>query len=251
MKIRLEQMTAFEQAAIQNFKQRMIRHLQDSFPKHCQILGEERLKNVIDVGWGKAQSYDLIGENSIILFTDLMFLLGSSFDTDPQLQWAAAILSSENPQAESMRTQALYDKAIDYLDHVSGEQNEHIDAAQVRVREERLDDFAGSQATTLREDLLLRLRNVFPQKYEYVGEASLRKLIEQGVEEANNYGLTDGGGIAVYISLMYMLGAGFDRNPQFFWATEILNNEELQESTAKTDRLNSAAMNYLSLWCAG
>src|ERR1051325_7381008 len=199
MKIRSEQMTAFEQAAIQNFRQRMSRHLQEAFPKHCRILGEARLENMIDLGWKKAESYGLTGENSIILVTELMFLLGSSFDTDPQLQWAAEILSSENPQDESTRTQALYDKAIEYLDRVSGEQNEHIDAAQVRLRDEQPDNFAASDISTPGEDLLLRLRHLFPEKYGHVGEAWLQRLIEQGVEEANNYGITDGRGIAVYI----------------------------------------------------
>jgi hypothetical protein len=251
MKIRPEQMAAFEQSAIRNFEQRMMSHLQEAFPKHCQILGKERLKEMIGYGWERAKSHGLIGENSIILFTDLMFLLGRGFDTDPQLPWAAEILSKkEIPEDEGTRTQTLYDKAIDYLNRVSGEKNEHIDAAQARLSNEKPEDFADSAASTLPEQLLLRLNKVFPQKYEYVGEACLRKMIAQGVTEAGKYGISDRRGIAVYIGLMYMLGAGFDTNPQFSWAAEILNNRELAEPDAKVEHLYAAAMDYLSLWCA-
>jgi hypothetical protein len=226
----------------------MIDHLQQGFPKHCQILGGERLKETVSYGWERARSYGLNGENSIILYTDLIFLLGRSFDTDPQLPWAAEILAGK--EAPEDRTQTLYDQAIDYLDRVSGEHNEHIDAAQVRLANEKLEDLADGGASSLTEQLLLRLKRVFPQKYEYVGETSLQRMIQQGVREANNYGINGRRGFAIYIGLMFMLGAGFDHNPQFSWAAEILNDKELQESDAKGEKLYAAAMDYLSLWCS-
>src|SRR2546421_745613 len=134
MRIRADQMKAFEHAAARDFKLRMSQHLKQSFPKHCQILGEERLESVIDYGWARANSYGLVAENAIILFTELMFLLGRGFDTDPQLPWTTEILTKKEFPDEATRLQSLYDKAIVYLNRVSGKNNEHIDSAQARLR---------------------------------------------------------------------------------------------------------------------
>lgn len=250
MKIRAEQMEAFDKAAVRNFKLRMAQHLKESFPNHCQILGDEKLDGVIDYGWERAKSYGMWGENSVILFTDLMFLLGRGFDADPQLPWASKILNDKELADEETRTQTLYEKAIDYLNLVSGEKNEHIDAAQARIRDEKTEDFLAIATSTLPEQLLPRLKKIYPQKYEFVGEACLREMILAGMTNANNYGITDSRGLAVYIGLMYMLGAGFDADPLFSFAAEVLQNKAVLDQQVKTDRLYQEAMNYLSLWCA-
>lgn len=247
LKIRSEQMEALEQAAIRNFEQRLLQHLREYFPKHTKLMAEEQLKKVIHYGWERAQTYGLTAENSITLFTDLMFLLGRGFDTDPQLPWAAEILNKELSDEE--RTQTLYEKAIDYLNRVSGEKNEHIDAAQARIRDEKPEDLAQVPITLLPEQLLRRLKKVFPQKYDNVGEPALHEMIQQGMAAANQYEITNSRGLATYIGLMFMLGASFDTDPQFSWAREVLTDPSVGNEHERTERLYAAGLSYLDMWC--
>jgi hypothetical protein len=54
----------------------------------------------------------------------------------------------------------------------------------------------------------------------------------------------------MYVGMMYMLGSGFDRDPLFSWAHQVLNNGEEQDEAAGVERLHSEAINYLKQWCA-
>src|SRR5687767_9297821 len=95
LRIRSEQITVFAEAALRNFEDRMVAHLENFAPNHSKILSEDEMRVVIRHGIKKAEDHGFTSERSIRIYTELMLMLGSSFDTDPQLPWAAELLSDE------------------------------------------------------------------------------------------------------------------------------------------------------------
>src|SRR6266498_1125429 len=91
--IRKTQLDTLESAAMRAFEDRTYVHLQKYFPGHCMLLAEEQMRRVIQHGWMKAKSYDLTAECCARSYIEFMCLLGSGFDTDPLMPWAAEILN--------------------------------------------------------------------------------------------------------------------------------------------------------------
>lgn len=245
------QMATFEQAAIHNFENRLLEHLEEFFPRHCEILGEEQVRKVIRLGIERAEQYELVSERDLHLYVSLMFMLGSYFDQDLQLPWAARILKDENIIYANDRADQLYDRAMAFLNEAAGDENQYLENALRKVRE-----FPVSALTRSGEDkqlsfgdyVLKSLYALFPEKYEAVGDPAIRQMVRQGYQSARNYGLTGEAGIAIYIGLMFMLGSGFDRDPRYPWAEAILMDVALADPVKKGEALYRSAMAYLDQW---
>jgi hypothetical protein len=248
LKIRREQEAAMDEVAVRNFENRAIEHIRGAFPKHCSFLkGEEQQREVVRYGFERAKRYDLTTEENVLLFIDLMFLLGRSFDTDVQLPWASEILNDQVDQTG--KAGRLHTRAMEYLDRVSGPNNEFIDEAQRRIHKEKLDHLVGLSIENFESHLIMRLRIIFPQKCQYVGEDGLRRLIQQGVSSAQQYQIASLPGAAIYIALMFMLGVGFDTDPLFAWAANVLNDPEIHDEKTRVQSLYRAGIKYLEQWC--
>lgn len=139
MKIRQSQIWEFERADAPDVASRLAHHARESFPKHCEYLGQAGLEETVQYALRQGASHNLTHAASIQLFLDLMFLLGRGFDRDVQLPWVAQILNDNSIRDEPARMQALHLKATHYLNGVSGPNNEYIDAAQVRIGQESPD----------------------------------------------------------------------------------------------------------------
>lgn len=249
LKIRKNQIQSLERAAVEGFEVRTIEHLKESFPNHCQLLETSGTRKVFQIGSEKAVSYKITTESGIWLYLDLMFLLGSGFDEDLLLPWAAEILKDDEIKLESDKIERLHDRAMEYLDCVSGPNNEYIDEAQQRISRFQFDTLMPSSAAEFYEYVIRKLNYIFPQKCDYLGELNLRRFTLRGIESAKSYGFTDERGWVIYIGLMFMLGSSFDADPQFSWAKDILTDQNIADQSVKVERLYNAAMNYLSQWC--
>ncbi|MFC1712435.1 hypothetical protein ACFL6S_02135 [Candidatus Poribacteria bacterium] len=250
LEIRKEQMEVFEQAAVKNFEDRVIEHLEESFPKRCSALGEARVRGIIRYGWEQAKGYGLISERGVCLYVTLIFALGSGFDADPQLPWAAEALKDDNIEDEVARIDEIYDSAEDYFDNVAGDDNEYLDEALRRAREESSYDISEPEVESLENRIAGMLNNLFPEKYEYIGEDCVNGLIQLGIESTKRYDITSERGVAIYIGLMFILGSGFDNDPQFPWAEMILNDEAITDQTERVDGIYAAAVSALEQWPA-
>ena len=251
--IRETQMAAFEQAAIHNFENRMIEHLEKFFPKHCQLLGTEQVRKVIRLGLKQGERYDFVSERNVHLYVGLMFMLGSHFDQDPQLPWAANILADENITNPNTRADRLYDRAMAFLNQAVGKDNQYLERALLNARKLPVSTLSRSgddRQISFGDYMLKLLYALFPEKYEAVGDPNTRQLIRQGYQTARGYYLTGEQGIAVYVSLMFMLGSGFDSDPQYPWAATVLNDASLTDPAKKGDLLHQEAKAHLEKWLA-
>ncbi len=95
MKIRNEQIEAFNEARVSKFEQYMYDHLRKWIPGQCAELGEEAVRQRIHDGIDRAARYDVFGQRDLARFIDLMFVLGPRFDRDSRYPWARDILADD------------------------------------------------------------------------------------------------------------------------------------------------------------
>jgi hypothetical protein len=244
--IRKEQMQVFEEAAVRGFESRMVEHLKKEFPKQSEAMGDAAVREVVRRGREKAATYGFAGERSIRLYLQLMLTLGSGFDEDPQLPWAAEVLRKQDAGDETARIDALYQKVIEDANRTAGKKSEYLDRALRALPAEKLEGYAGSGAPSFEDYMLRRLSMLYREKAEAVGREALRVLIARGVEGARRTRMITEAGVVLYVFLMFFLGSGFESDPQFRWASEILKDETLGEPAKKAARLREAAMAYLA-----
>jgi hypothetical protein len=96
LKIRPEQMQAFQEAASHQFEEDIIGYLLEYWSRKCEQLGPVRLRESIRHGLRRAQAYGLTSQQDILRYINLMFLLGHDFDRDPRFFWAHSILNDPN-----------------------------------------------------------------------------------------------------------------------------------------------------------
>jgi hypothetical protein len=110
--LRAAHLRAFEQAALEQFEDRMAAHVREEFPEEWEGLGEATVRQHIGHGLAKAESYGITAEQDVCLYIDLVILLGPNFDTDPTMPWARAILRDPGRPDPSARMEHLYDVAV-------------------------------------------------------------------------------------------------------------------------------------------
>jgi hypothetical protein len=119
--IRMKQMNVFTDLSLKRYETSMVVHLNKYFSEECDALGEERTRHAIRYALKRAESYEIVSERDVCIYTDLMFAFGKDFDKDPQLPWAGTILNEESLKGEpSQRIDRLYDVARENIEHAQG-----------------------------------------------------------------------------------------------------------------------------------
>lgn len=242
LRIQKEQMAAFERESLLNFEEHVLRQVIAAHPVHHRILGETPLRAAVHLGFERAGRYGFRFARSLRTYVDLMFMLGSGFDTDPQLPWIAAVLADGARKDEAVRADLLFATANAYLMRVAGPSNEHLLGALARAR--TLPIPAGP---TLEVAPPL-LQILMPTKCEELGPEGIARLLQCGREAAARYGITAAGGVALYVMLMFILGAGFDQEPLAPWASAILTDRAIPDEHARAGKLHAAALSNLDAW---
>jgi hypothetical protein len=245
--IRKEQLEAFEQVALRNFENEMFAYLEKNFPKNCEIHGETKTREIIRYGIEEAEVHGLTSERDVCMYINLMLMLGHCFYKDPQLPWASAIFNDEN-LSPSIKIDRIYDKAMAYLDQVAGVNDENIKRALHRIRGKSA--LFHLSTGDFEHDSMAQLNEIFPEKCKAVGDANMRLLIQEGIKSAQYYNIFNQHDVFIYIGCMFILGSGFDSDPQCPWATAILQEKSATEQDAKANRLYNAAMASLEQWLA-
>jgi len=226
----------------------MVEHIKEFFPKYYEIHKEPLIRKVILYAVGRAESYNLITERDVCLYINLVFLLGSNFDTDPQLPWAAAILNDETITDSVTRIDKLHDKGMEYLDQVAGIENEYLGRALLKVREIPIEDFVTTPTANSGDIAITQLQKIWQQKCQYMSETTLHKFIRDAIESAKDYNVTTQRGIVLYTALMFLLGSGFDKDLQFPWAAKVLKDQSISTESTRIDRLYKEAMAFMEKW---
>ena len=245
--IRAEQMKVFEQAARQQFEEKMMAHSKDFSPRLCEVLGEDQLRVAIRNAMKRAESHGFTNRGPVRLFIEMMFLFGSSFDTDPQYAAMCEPLGGSDDQM--WRAQQMHQGSLDYLDNVAGQ-----DAVNVHKALRDLLAFAREPVTFSDDftgDLLREMKRIFPQKAVYVGEAGLRALIAEGFAEARRYEFSDKRQQGLIVVLKYAFGHGCMDDPLYPWIAQTMKDEKIVDPAGRAVRLEKKATTWLEHVVAG
>ncbi len=118
--IRKEQTEAFREYMLKKFENLQVTHLNKYYPEDFQALGEEDVREAIRYGIKQANTYNILIENDVSRYINLMFSFGRNFDTDLDSGWAAEILNDESSLSGSVKMDRLYDEAEKHLPQSNG-----------------------------------------------------------------------------------------------------------------------------------
>lgn len=244
--IRNAQIEVFRATARNAFVDDMVAHLQGFAGRHCQVIGESGVRAVVTDGLGRAEAHGFTQRGPAQLYIELMFTFGSSFDSDPQLAWAASALSVEDGADAMLRANRLYDAAVHWLEAIAGPGNSFTLAALTRlnsVAEQPL----GYGRDRLAEGLLTQLHQAYPEKASAVGDAGLLALIARARTSAEAFGMGTFRGEILFCVLMFVMGHGFAQDALYPWVVRVVNDaRSAAQPEGRVQRLERHALTYLS-----
>ena len=247
--IRDDQAAGLAQARLVVFEDSMCQHVRKFFPNHHRVAGEAAIRQVVRYGSSKAKEHSFTTERNACLYITVMLMLGSDFDQDPLYPWAAGILGDEAYPDPSSRASALADEALTFQTKVAGKDNRDLNRAFLTLRKHPSRLIADAPpGEGFASYMMGLLRGVYPRRYEALGEAIIDRLIADGVAGAQRYGVTAGNGKSLVISMMFIMGSAFDRDPLFPWTRSILTDRSIKDETARVNRLYEAAVAFLEKW---
>ncbi|WP_375769197.1 hypothetical protein NR798_47270 [Archangium gephyra] len=243
LRISREQLQVFEQLSRQSFVNETIDHLRQFTPVHARSLQPDGLRSIIELGVQRAHRHGFTQRGPVRLYIEVMFILGSDFDSDPQFPWAAAVLDKERADESQLdRARELHRATNSYLDVVAGPSGKHALEALLRAQSGGLNPAFNSLVDVDRQHLEI-LQILGPEKSSYVGERGLRELIRHGRSMARAHDALTVTDEALIVLLMFGLGHGCLTDPQFPWIATILS--EFEAGGDKFVRLRSTAMYFL------
>jgi hypothetical protein len=96
MIVRNSQLQDLRARKVEDFHDRLRKHLRRVFPDKAAPLEPEELAHRIAMGLEKASEYKLVSELELTLFLDLVFGLGPDFDEQPRNQWMVQTLERKD-----------------------------------------------------------------------------------------------------------------------------------------------------------
>lgn len=241
--IRQEQQEQLKRYALEQYAERTLQQFRRYFPRHCQIIGDGPMRNMILLGVERAKRYGILGECNVVLYTSLMLLFGSYFDEDPQYPWAAAALGDASLSTEAQQAERLYDRGVQEWQLMAGENNMDLVRALARSRKLSYEEIAGTPASGLIEFF----KTQHPEKARSLGDARMDGLIRKSRRRASKHGLTTPATQVVVSGIAFFVGAGFDEDPMYPWAKDTLASKDLKPDE-KARALHRHTMEYAQAW---
>lgn len=245
--IRRNQMETLALAQLKYFEDDMVAHIRKYFPNHFRVARETAIREVIRHGVRKAGRHGFKSERNVCLYITVMLMLGSNFDSDALYPWAALVLKNEDNLSPSARADRLADDALKFLGQIAGPNNRHMNRAFLTIQKNYDKIISAPPAAEIESYVRHQLRQLYPRKFETVGEPVIRDMIGSGIAHAKGYGIIEQRGTVLYIILMFMLGSSFDKDPFLPWLMTILRDTAIDQDT-KVDRLYTGVLSFLNNW---
>ncbi len=110
--------------------------------------------------------------------------------------------------------------------------------AQVKVLEQAaVENFVFEMANHCRE--------FSPHLTKTLDDEQLEAAVRQGIKKAESYGFDQRGPVRFYLDLMIVFGSGFDTDPQYPWAKEMLAPVEEIPQMQRSEALHEKTTDYL------
>lgn len=243
--IRPEQMRRFEEAQVERFADELVSHIEGFAPIQFNSMGKEAVRSTISIGLKESHRYGFTLRGPVRFYVELMLMLGSFFDNDPQYRGITQALFVKDETGEMIRADRLYDTIIEYVATTSGPQHEYERRAlnrAVQARYENVIAFA-KQPTS---DLVNVLYGVHPEKVQTLGESAITALVDEAYAMATEYGTSWVIGGPLFAGLMFTLGHGCFADRQYPWINGTLENAKSDEAAIVLERLFQKFLIFLN-----
>lgn len=107
LRIRPEQMQAFERPVQNSLECRLYAHVKRTAPARCRQMGADSVREQIRLGIERAREYAIEADYDVMRYVDLSFLVGPDFDRDPSAPQPGEILRADGDPAD--RLDRLYE----------------------------------------------------------------------------------------------------------------------------------------------
>ena len=240
--IRDQQMQSFAQNAKKQFQDGIVTHISRFAARRFEILGEKAIGQIVSSGMERAEKYGFTNRGPVRFYVELMFMLGSDFDTDPQYPWAAELLGAKDTADQMKRADQLHQATMDYVEKVVGQDLEYEREALYRVVGPApvAFSFSGDDRSTI----TAFLRKIYPQKCEYLGDPVLEDLVQRGISSASAYSGSSRAAM-IFAGLMFVFGHGCLSDTQFPWIADTLQTGDPGDADRKIEQLYSKTRIYL------
>jgi hypothetical protein len=244
--IRDEQMGILGRVPRIAFEAELANHFTRHYPAECGRAGREQVLKMVRLGIQRAFAHGYGSQREVGVYINLMVILGQAFDRDPQIPWAIEQINDLSIDDPFDRIKRVFQSTLTYLEQCFGGANGQMVRTLVRLRDFDLKRAPQSEGLQFQDDISRVLQYFCPQKYVFQGEEANRSLVQEGLDGAEQYGIENSPGLTVYITLMFLLGAGFDQDPLYPWAGEVLRDRSLPDENTRVAALHRGAMNYVA-----
>ena len=224
------------------FEADLARHVRRYFPHECE---RGDVAGFVRMGIQRAAAHGFDAQVDTALYLNLMAMLGAEFDEDPQIPWAARGLDDPSIPSPSARLNGVYDRAVAFLESACGRKNLYLVRAKLRIRRQEFDSLNKYRWNALPPVLAGFLEGIYPQKAARSGESAMKDLTLHAAETARNRGVATGRAAGIHALHMFMLGSGYERDPFYPWAAEILDAGGAGPVDARFDHMLEASLAYL------
>lgn len=247
--IRREQVDALGDAMLREFERAMIVHIRTWFPAHYRVLQDDGARAMVRNAHAKATLYGMATKRAVALYLNATLMLGAHFDTDPMYAWAAEILP-DTRRHPRVRIDKVTDEMLKTFKAFAGARRIHLNRALVRFRQRKAVLLRELNERSLRDFSMVAME-WYPHKHAIVGEDALGRIALHASSKAASYGLRREPDVLLYALLMFLLGTGYDSDPQYSALRQVLLDTSLADSQSKANALYRAANAYLEQFLNG
>jgi hypothetical protein len=241
--IRKEQMEVFEQAALRNFEKRLVAHIQQYAPQQSEIMGVSGVEAFVRLGRERANGYGFTNQGPIHFYLELMVLLGSDFDTDPQYPWIREILLNEKIVDQMDRADHLQQEAEKYFEKVYGPEDSYEKEALSNISHKRFKDLPSS-GNDFSKDIVRCLYEINPYKCSIIKEQVIYELVDLAYVQTRELGFDSLPSGALFVLMMFKFGHRCCSDLQYPWIMETLKDSTILDPDIRIQELHSKIKSY-------
>jgi hypothetical protein len=94
----------------------MATRLNRIFPEKYEYIGKDCVSKLIQIGVESAKGYGITTKRGVAISIGMMFMLGSSFDTDRLFPWTELILKDDTITNHDEKVNRLHTETMAYLE---------------------------------------------------------------------------------------------------------------------------------------
>lgn len=207
--------------ALRTFEGDMVFHIARYFPARFILMGETAALATVRLAIDRARGHGMVMKRDVCLYLNCMVVLGSHFDQDPKFAWAKELLGPADGGSPSERMTRVNGRMVQLAKSWRACMMSGLRDALLAL------EATNGQAAAERPELSVKevvqqLGRSFPEGTGNFTPKELRDLAETGLSRAGTYKLASGDERFLFISLMFLLGSGFDADPRFPWIAEAM-----------------------------